>query len=119
LRGVSMDECQALISMVRDARYAGSSPSGWGKWMHMMRRWIILTFAALTLTACASRNDIPVSSLGEDDDAICRANNVAVGSSDYVACRKNRDVQRGNAAARADRAQKNLSETMVNTPYKP
>ena len=62
---------------------------------------------------------VPVSSLGEDDDAICRANNVAVGSSDYVACRKNRDVQRGNAAARADRAQKNLSETMVNTPYKP
>ena len=61
----------------------------------------------------------PVSSLGEDDDAICRANNVAVGSSDYVACRKNRDVQRGNAAAKADRAQKNLSETMVNTPYRP
>ena len=75
--------------------------------------------AALTLSACASRNDVPVSSLGEDDDAICRANNVAVGSSDYVACRKNRDVQRGNAAARADRAQENLSETMVNTPYKP
>jgi hypothetical protein len=74
---------------------------------------------ALALAACASRNEIPVSSIGEDDDAICRANNVAVGSSDYVACRKNRDVQRGNAAARADRAQKNLSETMVNTPYKP
>jgi hypothetical protein len=80
---------------------------------------IALTFAALALTACASRNEIPVSSLGEDDDAICRANNVAVGSSDYVACRKNRDVQRGNAAAKADRAQRNLSETMVNTPYKP
>ena len=56
--------------------------------------------AALALSACASRNEIPVSSLGEDDDAICRANNVAVGSSDYVACRKNRDVQRGNAAAK-------------------
>src|ERR1700733_7460470 len=82
------------------------------------RLCITLTFA-LTLTACASRNDVPVSSLGEDDDAICRANNVAVGSSDYVACRKNRDVQRGNAAAKADRAQRNLSETMVNTPYKP
>jgi hypothetical protein len=80
---------------------------------------IALTFAALALVACASRNEIPVSSLGEDDDAICRANNVAVGSSEYVACRKNRDVQRGNAAARADRAQRNLSETMVNTPYKP
>jgi hypothetical protein len=82
-------------------------------------RLIALTFAALALSACASRNDIPASSLGEDDDAICRANGVAVGSSDYVACRKNRDVQRGNAAARADRAQKNLSETMVNTPYRP
>jgi hypothetical protein len=78
-----------------------------------------LTFAALALSACASRNDVPVSGLGEDDDAICRANGVAVGSNDYVACRKNRDVQRGNAAAKVDRAQKNLSETMVNTPYKP
>jgi hypothetical protein len=85
----------------------------------MTRRWIILISAALALTACASRTDVPVSSLGDDDDAICRANNVVVGSSDYVACRKNRDVQRGNAAARADRAQRNLSETMVNTPYKP
>jgi hypothetical protein len=82
------------------------------------RHCITLTFA-LALAACASRNDVPVSSLGEDDDAICRANNVAVGSSEYVACRKNRDVQRGNAAAKADRAQKNLSETMINTPYKP
>jgi hypothetical protein len=80
--------------------------------------FIVLTLA-LALTACASRNDIPVSSLGEDDDAICRANNVAVGSSEYVACRKNRDVQRGNAAAKADRTQRNLSETMINTPYKP
>ena len=86
---------------------------------NLSRNLIALTLAALTLTACAARNEIPVSSLGEDDDAICRANNVAVGSSEYVACRKNRDVQRGNAAARADRAQRNLSETMINTPYKP
>ena len=86
---------------------------------HATTRHIALTLAALALAACASRNEVPVSSLGEDDDAICRANNVAVGSSDYVACRKNRDVQRGNAAAKADRAQRNLSETMINTPYKP
>ena len=45
------------------------------------------------------------------------ANATAIG--DYVACRKNRDVQRGNAAAKVDRAQRNLSETMINTPYKP
>ena len=71
--------------------------------------------------ACRLRlpQHVPVSSLGEDDDAICRANGVAAGSNEYVACRKNRDVQRGNAAAKADRAQRNLSETMINTPYKP
>jgi hypothetical protein len=75
---------------------------------------------ALTLTlvlgACAQRSQVPVSSLGEDDDAICRANGVVVGSSDYVACRKDRDVIRNNAAARADRAQRNLSEYMLNNP---
>lgn len=84
-----------------------------------VRHFVALILIALTIGACASRNDIPVSSLGDDDDAICRANNVAVGSSEYVACRKDRDVQRGNAAARADRTHRNLSETMINTPFKP
>ena len=82
-------------------------------------RLALIAVAALTLTACASRNEIPVSSLGEDDDAICRANNVAVGSSEYVACRKNRDVQRINANTRADRAQRNLGEQMLNNPVRP
>ena len=36
---------------------------------------------------------------GEDDDAICRANNVAAGSPEYIACRKDRDVLRNNASA--------------------
>ena len=80
---------------------------------------IALTFAALALTACASRNDVPVSSLGEDDDAICRANNVAVGSQEYVNCRKNRDVQRGNYNARIDRRQRDLGEYMLNNPVRP
>ena len=79
-------------------------------------RLFALAIVAATLSACASRNEVPVT---EDDDAFCRANGVAAGSSEYVACRKNRDVQRGNAAAKADRAQRNLSETMINTPYKP
>jgi hypothetical protein len=80
---------------------------------------IALTLAALALASCARRSDIPASSLGEDDDAICRANGVAVGSADYAACRKNRDVQRGNAIARADRAQRNLGEYMLNNPGRP
>ena len=41
------------------------------------------------------------------------------GSNDYVICRKNRDVQRGNANARTDRAQRNLAEQMLNNPTRP
>jgi hypothetical protein len=78
--------------------------------------FLALTLAAATLSACARRSDVPVMSAGEDDDAICRANGVAVGSPDYVACRKDRDVARGNATARADRAQRNLGEYMMNNP---
>ena len=80
---------------------------------------IALTLAVLTLSACAQRSQIPVSSLGEDDDAICRANNVAIGSPEYVACRRDRDVIRNNAAARADRRQRNLGEYMLNNPVRP
>lgn len=80
---------------------------------------IALALAALALSACAQRSQVPVSSLGEDDDAICRANNVAVGSPEYVACRKDRDVVRGNATARADRRQRDLGEYMMNHPDHP
>jgi hypothetical protein len=78
-----------------------------------------LMLVALALSACAQRSQIPVSSLGEDDDAICRANNIAVGSPEYVACRRDRDVVRNNAAARADRRQRNLGEYMLNNPDRP
>jgi hypothetical protein len=80
---------------------------------------LVLTFVALVLSACAQRSQVPVSSLGEDDDAICRANNVAVGSPEYVACRKDRDVIRGNAIGRADRRQRDLGEYMMNHPDHP
>ena len=80
---------------------------------------IALTLAALALASCARRSDVPVSDLGDNDDAICRANNVAVGSADYASCLKNRDVQRSNAIGRADRAQRNLGEYMLNNPGRP
>jgi len=80
---------------------------------------IALMLAALTLSACASRNEAPVATVTDDDDAFCRAGGAAAGSSDYVACRKNRDVQRNNEASKAARTQRNLNETMINTPYKP
>jgi hypothetical protein len=80
---------------------------------------IIAVTLALTLTACASRNETPAAAVTEDDDALCRAGGAAAGSSEYVACRKNRDVQRSNELNKAARTQRNLNETMINTPYKP
>ena len=77
---------------------------------------VAMTLATLALGACVQRGQVPVSSGGEDDDAICRANGVKVGSSEYVACRKDRDAVRGNAVARADRAQRDLGEYMLNHP---
>ena len=69
---------------------------------------LVLALAALTLSSCAKRNELPVSSsLSEDDDTFCRAGGkVAVGSPEYVACRKDRDAQRNNAIARADKKQR-------------
>jgi hypothetical protein len=82
---------------------------------------LALALAALTLAACAKRNELPVnSSLSEDDDTFCRAGGkVAPGSSEYVACRKDRDAQRGNAIARADKKQRDLGEYMINNPTRP
>jgi hypothetical protein len=82
-----------------------------------LTHFIALTLAALAFSACSHRGDTTVS-LG-DDDAYCRANNVQVGSPEYVACRKDRDVQRGNAAARADQKQRGLAEYMLNNPVRP
>jgi hypothetical protein len=78
---------------------------------------IALTLAALALAACSHRGDTSVA-MG-DDDAFCRANNVQVGSSEYVACRKDRDAQRADAAAHADQKQRGLAEYMLNNPVRP
>jgi hypothetical protein len=84
----------------------------------MKSRFLVaLTLAALALSACSHRGDTSVS-LG-DDDAFCRANNVQAGSPEYVACRKDRDVQRAHAAERADQKQRGLAEYMLNNPVRP
>ena len=81
---------------------------------------LALTLITLTLSACAQRNQAPVlSGLNEDDDTFCRANNVAAGSPEYVACRKDRDVARNNAIVRADKKQRDLGEYMLNNPVRP
>jgi hypothetical protein len=81
---------------------------------------ILLTLASC-VSACAQRNQLPVdASLNEDDDTFCRAGGkVAPGSPEYVACRRDRDVQRSNAIARTDKKQRDLGEYMLNNPVRP
>lgn len=86
-----------------------------------MRSKIILPLLLVTplLAGCLERGQPTMVDTSSDDDAFCRANNVAVGSPAYVACRKDRDVQRNNANVRADRRQRDLGEYMMNNPDHP
>ena len=80
---------------------------------------IALVLIAPLLAGCLERGKPTIVETSGDDDAICRANNVAVGSPAYIACRKDRDVQRNNADARADRRQRDLGEYMLTHPDHP
>jgi len=82
------------------------------------RLLIALLLTAPLLAGCLERGQPVMVDTSADDDAYCRSN-AAVGSNEYVNCRKNRDVQRGNANARADRVQRNLAEQMLNNPVRP
>ena len=83
-----------------------------------MRLPLALLLVAPLLAGCLERGQPVMVDTSADDDAYCRSN-AAVGSNEYVNCRKNRDVQRGNANARADRAQRNMAEQMLNNPVRP
>jgi hypothetical protein len=89
----------------------------------MVRRAVSLIFvlAALALTSCSHRGEAPTySALKEDDDTYCRAGGkVAPGTPEYVSCRKDRDAQRSNEIARADRKQRDVGEYMLNNPVRP
>jgi hypothetical protein len=77
---------------------------------------IALSLLAPLLAGCLERGQPTMVDTGPDDDTFCRANNVAGGSPEYVACRKDRDVARANADSRADKRQRNLGEYMLNNP---
>ena len=71
------------------------------------------------LAGCLERGQPTMVDTSADDDATCRGRNFAVGSPDYVACRKDRDVARANFNDRTDRRQRNLGEYMLNNPSVP
>jgi hypothetical protein len=83
------------------------------------RPYLALLLLAPLLAGCLERGQPTMVDSGGDDDAFCSANNVAAGSPEYVACRKDRDVQRVNANGRADRRQRDLGEYMMNHPDHP
>jgi hypothetical protein len=83
-----------------------------------MRLHLALLLIAPMLAGCLERGQPVMVDTSADDDAACRAT-AAVGSKEYVNCRKDRDVQRGNANARTDRVQRNLAEQMLNNPVRP
>ena len=88
--------------------------------LHLSMPLIALLLAAPLLSGCLGRDEsVMRNAEGDDDDAFCRANNVKLGSPEYIACRKDRDVQHLNAEARRDRAQRNLGEYMLNHPNTP
>ena len=78
----------------------------------------VLLLVVPLLGGCLERGQPTMVDTSGDDDAFCRAGN-ALGSPQYVACRKDRDVQRGNANARTDRRQRDLGEYMMNHPDHP
>ena len=80
------------------------------------RFYIALLLLAPLLAGCLERGQPTMVDTTTDDDTFCRAKNVAPGSSEYIACRKDRDVQRANANTRADKRQRNLGEYMLNNP---
>ena len=86
-----------------------------------LRLPVALALMALALDACSHRGEVPINSaLKEDDDTFCRkGGQVAPGSPEYVACVRDRDAQRANEIARADRKQRDVGEYMLNNPVRP
>jgi hypothetical protein len=80
---------------------------------------LIALLLAAPLAGCLERGQPTMVDSSGDDDAYCRANNVQAGSAEYVACRKDRDVQRSAFQAKADRRQRDLGEYMLNHPEHP
>jgi hypothetical protein len=92
---------------------------GWNMRRNSVRPLTALLLIAPLLAGCLERGQPTMTDTSVDDDAYCRANNVAPGSSQYIACRKDRDVQHANADARTDRRQRDLGEYMMNNPNRP
>jgi len=79
----------------------------------MPLRAAMALLAGLALAGCANLERQSSASAQADDDAVCR-NSGAPGSDAYVACRRDRDNQRGLANDKMERQHRDLAERMLN-----
>jgi hypothetical protein len=78
-------------------------------------RYAIFAIAGLALAGCANlQRHASLETSHVDDDAYCQKTAGPQGSNAYVACRKDRDVQRGLADDKIERQHRNLAERMLN-----
>lgn len=76
---------------------------------------IVFAVAGLALAGCANlQRHASLEASHVDDDAYCQKTAGPQGSNAYVACRKDRDVQRGLADDKIERQHRNLAERMLN-----
>jgi len=107
-----------LATLSHKGRGYTEAAAGSGMSHTISLRLVSIALLALSLAACATRNEAPASAgLTEDDDKFCQANGtVAVGSPQYVYCRRDRDAARNAAIAKANRKQEDLGDWMLNHP---
>lgn len=77
-------------------------------------RLLLASLFALSLAACMQTASEQVAATVADDDAFCQKNAGPIGSGNYSACMKDRDVAAGNRQARMDRTHRRVSEDMLN-----
>src|SRR5258708_12851013 len=111
-------DCRVIPDLVGDRRPAMTKMEQ-RRTRHMrlnsMRLLIPLLLIAPLLAGCLERGQPTMTiSGGDDDDAFCRANNVAVGSSEYIAYPKVRDDQPNHANARAHPPHPDLGKYLIN-----
>jgi len=82
--------------------------------MRATSRFILPALFALSLAGCMQTASEQVATTAADDEAFCQKNAGPVGSGNYAACMKDRDIAAGNRQARMDRTHRRVSEDMLN-----
>src|SRR6266852_5011620 len=88
--GIHQNSKAAIFSMDCRVKPGNDEITQWNLSMrhNSVQLCIALLLVAPLLAGCLERGQPTMADTSGDDDAYCRANNVAAGSPQYVACRK-------------------------------